>query len=54
MDRLTGKRELVIKAMDNGSDMISGASILGDGSIVLILDTASIIKRAAGALVVNE
>ncbi|MEK6681968.1 MAG: chemotaxis protein CheA [Nitrospirota bacterium] len=54
VDRLTGKRELVIKAMDNGSDMISGASILGDGSIVLILDTASIIKRAAGALVVNE
>lgn len=53
VDRLTGKRELVIKAMDNGSDMISGASILGDGSIVLILDTASIIKRAAGALVVN-
>ncbi len=53
VDRLTGKRELVIKAMDNGSDMISGASILGDGSIVLILDTASIIKRAAGAVVVN-
>ncbi len=46
VDKLIGKRELVIKAMDNGSDIASGASILGDGSIVLVLDVAALIKRA--------
>ncbi|MFZ3065529.1 MAG: chemotaxis protein CheA [Nitrospirota bacterium] len=45
VDKLMGKRELVIKAMDNGSNIVSGASILGDGSVVLILDVASLIKR---------
>ena len=49
VDKLLGKRELVIKAMDNGSDIASGASILGDGSIVLVLDVASLIKRTMAA-----
>ena len=54
VDKLIGKRELVIKAIDNGSSIASGASILGDGSIVLVLDVLSFIKRAimpaAGAI----
>ena len=54
VDKLIGKRELVIKAIDNGSSIASGASILGDGSIVLVLDVSSFIKRAimpaAGAI----
>lgn len=50
VDKLIGKRELVIKAMDNGSSIVSGASILGDGSVVLILDVASIIKRVMAAV----
>ncbi|MHB8880652.1 MAG: chemotaxis protein CheA [Thermodesulfovibrionales bacterium] len=48
-DRLLGKQELVIKAIDSGharSDHVSGASILGDGRIVLILDAPSLIRKA--------
>lgn len=48
-DRLLGKQELVIKAIDSGharSDYVAGASILGDGRIVLILDAPSIIRKA--------
>ncbi|MBI5180452.1 MAG: chemotaxis protein CheW [Nitrospirae bacterium] len=46
MDKLMGKRELVIKAVDNGSSIVSGASVLGDGSIVLVLDVSALIKKA--------
>ncbi|MFZ3066460.1 MAG: chemotaxis protein CheA [Nitrospirota bacterium] len=49
VDKLLGKRELVIKAIDNGSNVVSGASILGDGSIVLVLDVLSLVKKAIAA-----
>ena len=49
VDKLMGKRELVIKAIDNGSNVVSGASILGDGSIVLVLDVLSLVKKAIAA-----
>ena len=45
MDKLEGKRELVIKAIDNGSNVSIRASILGDGLIVLVLDVLSLVKR---------
>jgi chemotaxis protein histidine kinase CheA len=41
VDRLRGKQEIVIKPLDDTfgkSYGISGASILGDGRIVLIVD----------------
>ncbi len=49
VDRLIGEDEIVIKSLpDHFSDVqgISGASILGDGSIALILDATSIIREA--------
>lgn len=45
VDRLRGQQEVVIKALDEylGDTFgISGATILGDGSVVLIIDTAKI------------
>ncbi|MHB8882394.1 MAG: chemotaxis protein CheA [Thermodesulfovibrionales bacterium] len=46
-ERILGEEELVIKALDGkaGSGMASGASILGNGSVVLILDPLSLIKK---------
>ena len=46
---IIGEEELVIKALDAraASGIAAGASILGDGSVVLILDPLSLIKRAA-------
>ena len=42
VDRLIGQQEIVIKSLgkyiDNNSRMISGATILGDGEVALILD----------------
>jgi len=41
VDRLEGEEELVIKALDDqmvATDLISGASILGDGRVVLIVN----------------
>ena len=41
VDALEGEDELVIKALDDQSittDLVSGASILGDGRVVLILN----------------
>jgi two-component system, chemotaxis family, sensor kinase CheA len=48
VDRLIGEEELVIKALDDhlvATDLVSGASILGDGTVVLILNLASVITR---------
>ena len=47
---LEGEEELVIKALDDRtveSDLVSGASILGDGRVVLILNLAAIVERYA-------
>jgi two-component system chemotaxis sensor kinase CheA len=45
VDRLLGQQEVVIKALDDylGDTVgVSGATILGDGQVVLIVDTAKI------------
>ncbi len=50
VDRLRGKQEIVIKPLDDTfgkSYGISGASILGDGRIVLIVDVAAFWNSAA-------
>jgi two-component system chemotaxis sensor kinase CheA len=48
VDGLEGEDELVIKALDDQSittDLISGASILGDGRVVLILNMIALMER---------
>ncbi len=48
VDSLEGEEELVIKALDDqtvATDLVSGASILGDGRVVLILNLAAIVER---------
>jgi two-component system chemotaxis sensor kinase CheA len=48
VDALEGEDELVIKALDDQSittDLISGASILGDGRVVLILNMIALMER---------
>lgn len=48
VDRIIGKCQSVIKPLGRGAtstDMISGATILGDGSVALLLDIAAIIRR---------
>ena len=50
VDGLVGEEELVIKALDDqvvATDLVSGASILGDGRVVLILNLAAIIERVS-------
>jgi two-component system chemotaxis sensor kinase CheA len=48
VDELVGEEELVIKALDDQSittDLVSGASILGDGRVVLILNMIALMDR---------
>lgn len=48
VDELVGEEELVIKALDDktvATDLVSGASILGDGRVVLIMNLAAILER---------
>ncbi len=48
VDALEGEGELVIKALDDHSittDLVSGASILGDGRVVLILNMIALMNR---------
>ncbi|MFI5088390.1 MAG: chemotaxis protein CheA, partial [Terriglobales bacterium] len=48
VDGLEGEDELVIKALDDRSiatDLVSGASILGDGRVVLILNMIALMER---------
>ena len=50
VDSLEGEEELVIKALDDqtvATDLVSGASILGDGRVVLILNLAAVVERYA-------
>jgi two-component system chemotaxis sensor kinase CheA len=49
VDRLVGEEELVIKALDDqlvATELVSGASILGDGTVVLILNLHAVVSRA--------
>ena len=47
IDELTGQQEIVIKSlgkyMSNNSKIISGATILGDGEVALILDANALV-----------
>ncbi len=48
VDHLVGEEELVIKALDDqlvATDLVSGASILGDGSVVLILNLSGVVAK---------
>jgi two-component system chemotaxis sensor kinase CheA len=50
VDSLEGEEELVIKALDDhaiSTDLVSGASIMGDGRVVLILNLAAVIEHFA-------
>jgi two-component system, chemotaxis family, sensor kinase CheA len=50
VDALEGEEELVIKALDDqtfSTDLVSGASILGDGKVVLILNLPAIVEHIA-------
>jgi two-component system, chemotaxis family, sensor kinase CheA len=50
VDNLMGEEELVIKALEDElitSPMVSGASILGDGTVVLILNVSAVVSHLA-------
>jgi two-component system, chemotaxis family, sensor kinase CheA len=52
VDRLVGEEELVIKPLDENivaSDLVSGASVLGDGSVAMILNLSELVRRFATA-----
>ncbi len=49
VDRLMGQQELVIKAIDSNyteTELVAGASIRGDGRVILILDVPAIFRKA--------
>jgi two-component system, chemotaxis family, sensor kinase CheA len=53
VNSLEGEEELVIKALDDHTvetDLVSGASILGDGRVVLILNLATVVERFARSI----
>jgi len=48
VDQLEGEDELVIKALDDhaiSTDLFSGASIMGDGRVVLILNLSAVLEH---------
>jgi two-component system chemotaxis sensor kinase CheA len=50
VDALEGEEELVIKALDDQTfvtDLVNGASILGDGKVVLILNLLAVVEHVA-------
>lgn len=50
VEELEGEEELVIKALDDqtfATDLVSGASILGDGRVVLILNLPAVVEHVA-------
>jgi two-component system chemotaxis sensor kinase CheA len=56
VDKLMGEEELVIKALEDQlvtSPLVSGASILGDGTIVLILNIPAVVSHLARILPVG-
>ena len=53
VDQLIGQEEVVIKPLGkmlNGTPGMAGATITGDGTIALILDVPSMLKRYAGSV----
>jgi two-component system, chemotaxis family, sensor kinase CheA len=52
VDKLVGEEELVIKPLDENiiaSELVSGASILGDGAVVLILNVSEVVRQFANS-----
>ena len=52
IDRIVGEHQAVLKPLGRAFrnlDMVSGATILGDGSIALVLDPARVVYRASAA-----
>lgn len=50
VDKVVGEHQAVLKPLGKAFknlEMVSGATILGDGTIALVLDTARVIKQAA-------
>ena len=48
-DELFGEQELVIKPLDSSwvqNDALAGASVLGDGRVVLIMDAEMVFRKA--------
>ncbi len=57
IDDLLGERQVVIKSIEQNYKMvegISGATILGDGSVSLILDLAAIMRKATREGLLNK
>jgi two-component system chemotaxis sensor kinase CheA len=53
VDRLVGEQELVLKALDEtmvSSELVSGASILGDGRVVLVLSISDVVEKLGRGL----
>lgn len=51
VDGLVGEQELVIKPLDEkaiASTLVSGASVLGDGTVALVLNVEEAVRRYAG------
>ncbi len=56
VDSMVGEEELVVKAIASdlvSTDLVSGASILGDGTVVLILNVAAAVTRLTRAPVLG-
>ncbi|MBI3399711.1 MAG: chemotaxis protein CheA [Deltaproteobacteria bacterium] len=56
VNKLLGEEELFIKAINDrwvSTNIVGGASILGDGKVVLILNVDAIIKKASGVKISN-
>jgi two-component system chemotaxis sensor kinase CheA len=56
VDALEGEEELVIKALDDqtfSTDLVNGASILGNGQVVLILNLPAVVEHAARSRSLN-
>jgi two-component system chemotaxis sensor kinase CheA len=52
VDELLGQQQVVVKNLESNYrrvDNVSGATILGDGSVSLILDVGTIVARACGS-----
>ncbi|MGB6431519.1 MAG: chemotaxis protein CheA [Candidatus Acidiferrales bacterium] len=56
VDSLLGEEDLVIKALDEkylNSDLLSGASILGDGAVVMVLNVAALAGKAGKSMLLR-
>jgi len=52
VDRLVGHQDVVVKGLDPSlgrPDVVSGATILGDGRVACILDAAGIVAQREAA-----